>query len=167
MIYFGLIYPNDPVLRRDHTLFFYLTELPVDPKTGQKMEFETRRLQNGDTSFENYVEIEGMFLRICKYKPNTNAPIGPYTGAVLYARSLRIVPPPPEPEEGSKTEYILVVSGLATLLIGIILFAGYQSRKYGGGSMRSKVRELKQEREQSSLPLGDAPTGSGKTGSPD
>ncbi len=95
--------------------------------------FTTAKTRSGEEYFTDWVDVEGVFLRLYRYEgtiveADQRVPVN--TAPVLLVRNLRILPP----EAPAKTSYGFgwVVSGTALLLIVIILFGGWMTRRHGG-----------------------------------
>lgn len=133
------------------TTWFYLPDFPVDADTGKPFQFHTTREQGYDLTTD-WVEIEGMFLRVYEYE-GLNASGGPgrtIRAPVVFAKVIRRVTPPKSGARRHTFTYLVV--GIAVAVIGAVVFAGVLSRKRGRKSIRMAMFDLKREKGQVELP---------------
>ena len=144
------------------TVWIYLPEHPVDPATGQRIQFHTRRT-DGYELITDWVEADGIFLRVYEYEGN---PVGRSQGPriaapVVFARTLRLREAPPPRKPNLESAYL--IGGAAVVLIAIVLLAGILSRKYGRRSLRMSMYDVKKDRARAEgreiLPKGPPPLG--------
>lgn len=126
-VYLGVLVVRLPS-GENRSVFFYLPELPTDPKTGHPIVFKTRVLKGVEVMTE-YAEVEGMFLRLYTYEPQRmerpNAPLN--TAVMLFAKNLRLkTPPPPETAQG---EVFVIIAASAFLLMLCIVMIGIYSKR--------------------------------------
>lgn len=127
------------------TIAFYLAERPKDPATGKDMEFKTKRYQ-GNEIIEDWVEIEGMFLRVWEYEgqvqPDGRSPT--IKAPLIFAKNIRQKPPPEI--QSSRKDFVWLIVGISAVVIGIVIFAGIVSRKYSKRSIRMEMHEVRKEK---------------------
>lgn len=174
-VYFGVMQEY----RTNRTVSFYLPEIPLDPATGKPLAFTTRR-KGGEEFYEDWVEVEGIFLRRYIYPSRMEDPQGQpiyAKSALLFAKNLRLAPRPQYSDH--RAGFIIMVSGAAAVLVAIVLVAGIASRKYSSGDLRMKLLSLKRARKgkdpvaavppagtPSSTPPAEPPGGGGPTTPP-
>jgi hypothetical protein len=96
---------------------------------------------------EDWIEFEGLFLRRHDYLSQAEDEQGnPVQGhaAVLFAKDLRLSRPPGVRDW--KSWFTAGVAGATLVALAIALVAGIMSRRYGAGSLRSKMREIRRAR---------------------
>jgi hypothetical protein len=131
---------------KNRTLYFYMPEKPKDPATGQPIEFK-QHVYKGQTIFDDWVEIEGVFLRTYEYPGQKSVDDGkgdPLVRSLMFmVKNLRIVEKPKMTH--TRSGFIFVVSILAAITVTIVLVAGIMSRRYGSDSLRQKAFAIKRE----------------------
>jgi hypothetical protein len=132
---------------KNRTVYAYLPEKPKDPKTGQPIAFRTH-VWKGQTIYDDWVELEGAFLRTYDYPGQralpdmTEDPL--IRSVVLFGKNLRIVEKPRM--KHTREGFIVVISVLAAVVVAVVLVAGIMSRKYGDASLRMKMFALKRDK---------------------
>jgi hypothetical protein len=131
---------------KNRTIYFYLPEKPKDPVTGQPLEFK-QHLYKGQTLFDDWVEVEGVFLRTYEYAGQKAVDDGkgdPLVRSLVFmVKNLRIAEKPKMTH--TRAGFITIVSVLAAITVTIVLVAGIMSRRYGNDSLRQKAFALKRE----------------------
>ncbi|GEM_PF-3727890 len=126
------------------TVTFYLPERPLDDK-GEPLKFRTKNY-HGETLIEDWVEIEGMFLRIYEYEgqaerggrsPTIRAPL-------IFARTIRPTPLPTMSDP--KSEFLWIVVGATAVVIGLVIFAGIVTRRRDRKSLRMEMFDVRKEK---------------------
>jgi hypothetical protein len=149
-VYLGVLqeYP------KNRTVMFYLPELPKDAG-GKPVAFKTYK-KGGEEFYEDWVEVEGVFLRQYLYASQFEDDQGRSIlakAALLFAKNLRITPRPQMTD--TRTGFIWGVGILAVVVIVIVIVAGVMSRKYGSGSLRGRMRELRKRKPEFPKPSGE------------
>lgn len=126
------------------TVAFYLPEFPRDAE-GKDLKFKSKQYQ-GETILEDWVEIEGMFLRVLEYEGNAAGQAkGPTVKApLLFAKTIRQKPPPKMADP--KKDFAWLVLGVAVVVVGIVIFAGVVTRKRDRKSLRMEMAGIKLEK---------------------
>jgi hypothetical protein len=132
---------------KNRTVYFYLPEKPADPETGKPLEFRSH-LWRGQTLYDDWVEVEGVFLRNYDY-PGQRATAAQaedslVRSVMLMAKNIRIVEKPKI--KNTREGFIVVVSVIAAVLVTVVLVAGVMSRRYGGGSLRGKLLDARRQK---------------------
>lgn len=134
--------------RSNRTVYFYMPELPKDPATGKPVAFKGHAKK--PTQFlDDWVEVEGVFLRQYLYPSQYDDERGQTIeakAAVLFVKNLRIAPKPNYADP--RGAFVFIIGGLAVVIAGIVVVAGVMSRKYGSGSLRMKMFQLKKGKGQ-------------------
>jgi hypothetical protein len=143
-VYLGIMmeYPSN------RTVWFYMPEKPVDPATGQPIEFK-KYTRQGEEFYEDWVEVEGVVLRRYDYPSQYENDKQQTTWArsvVLFSKGARIAVKPQM--TNARTGFVAVVVVLAIVVVAVVLTAGIMTRKYGGGegSLRLAVVAAKREK---------------------
>lgn len=164
-VYFGVMQEY----KTNRTVCFYLPELPRDPATGKPLVFRTYR-KGGEEFYDDWVEVEGIFLRRYIYPSRMEGPQGQPVyakSALLFAKNIRLSPRPQYSDH--RTGFIVIVSLVASVIVAIVLVAGIASRKYGSGDLRMKLLSLRRARKGKEpvavAPPADAPPASPPTDS--
>lgn len=147
VVYLGILQEY----RSNRTVWFYLPEKPKDA-AGKPIEFKTYK-KRGEEFFEDWVEVDGVFLRQYMYPSQFDDEKGNTVygrAAVLFAKNIRITPKPEAKGWGAGLYVSLGV--IAAVLITIVLVAGIMSKKYGDGSLRLKMWHLKKGQGKVDLP---------------
>ncbi len=130
----------------NRTVCFYMPERPLDPATGKPVAFNTDRKQSGEF-ITDWVEVEGIFLRQYDY-PSQNVDAKGQTvharAAALFVKTLRIANKPEFSDP--RGPFVFIVGGLGVLIAAIVVVAGVMARKYGAGTMRAKMREVRRQK---------------------
>jgi hypothetical protein len=139
VVYLGILqeYP------KNRTVYFYMAELPKDPKTGEPIKFQSHPWK-GQTIYDDWVEVEGVFLRTYDYpgqKLSEQDPDPLTKSAVLFVKNLRLAHKPQYADH--RAGFIFGVSALAAVVVAIVIVAGVMTRKYNTGSLRMKLFALK------------------------
>lgn len=131
----------------DKTAWFYLPEMPLDPATGKPLQFHTKRIE-GHEVIVDWVEVEGLFLRNYEYEGQAvGRPQGPrITAPVIFGRGVRLRTAPPARKPSLDSGYL--IGGAAVVIIGLVIFAGILTRRYGNRSIRLKMHDVRRERAQ-------------------
>ena len=128
---------------KNRTVYFYISDLPKDPKTGQPIQFSTYH-KRGQEYYDDWAEIEGVFLRRYDYPSQYQTDKGEEVyakSAVIFAKNLRLVPKPEM--KNVRAGFIVIIAIVSVVLVVVVLVAGFMSRKYGSGDLRGKMRELR------------------------
>jgi len=138
-VYLGILqeYP------KNRTVYFYMAEKPRDPKTGEPIEFKSH-LWKGQTIFDDWVEVEGVFLRTYDYpgqKLSEQDPDPLTKSVVLFVKNLKVSHKPQYADH--RAGFIFGVAALAVVVVAIVIVAGIMTRKYNTGSLRMKLFSLK------------------------
>jgi hypothetical protein len=132
---------------KNRTVYAYLPEKPKDPRTGQPIAFRTH-VWKGQTIYDDWVELEGAFLRTYDYPGQRALPEMSedplIRSVVLFGKNLRIVEKPRM--KHTREGFIVVVSVLAAVVVAVVLVAGIMSRKYGDASLRMKMFAVKRDK---------------------
>ncbi len=131
---------------KNRTVYFYLPELPKDPKTGNPVRFESYQ-KRGQEFYSDWVEVEGVFLRRYDYPSQYQTEKGEEIqarSAVLFAKNLRIVSKPEM--KNTRAGFVVVVAVVSVVLVAIVLVAGIMTRKYGGTDLRIQMHKLRKEK---------------------
>jgi flagellar basal body-associated protein FliL len=141
-IYLGVLqeYP------KNRTIYFYLPELPKDPKTGQPITFTTYK-KRGQEYYNDWAEIEGVFLRRYDYPSQYQTDKGEEVyakSAVLFVKNLRLVPKPEM--KNVRAGFVVIIVIVCVLLVIVVLVAGFMTRKYGSGDLRGKMYAIRKEK---------------------
>jgi hypothetical protein len=130
--------------KTNRTVAFYLADLPVDPATGQRLQFSTKQERSGNLYYRDWVEVEGVFLRRYDYVSQKTDDQGRPVLArstLLFGRNLKLASSPKI--SNSRTGYVVGVSITAAMLVVIVLVAGIMTRRYGKGSLKERMKALK------------------------
>lgn len=152
-VYFGVMQEY----KTNRTVCFYLPELPRDPATGKPLAFRTYR-KGGEEFYEDWVEVEGIFLRRYIYPSRMEDSQGQplyAKSALLFAKNIRLSPRPQYSDH--RAGFIVMVSLGAAVIVAIVLVAGIASRKYGSGDLRMKLLALKRAKKETPPPVAVAP----------
>lgn len=156
-VYLGILqeYPTN------RTVYFYLPEKPMDPATGKPVVFRSYR-KRGDEFVEDWVEVEGIFLRQYVYPSQLEDDKGNAyyaRAAALFAKNLRLAKKPEFSDP--RGSFIFIVGGLALVLAVTVVVGGVLTRRYSSGSLRVKLAQLKRQKDSpgkaSPLPAGGTP----------
>lgn len=115
---------------KNRTIYSYLTDLPKDPATGKPLAFKTHPWE-GRTIYDDWVEVDGVFLRTFDYpgqKATEAQQRDPWVKSVmLLAKNLRIVE---KPRLRNAREGLMAVSIVgAAIVLTIVLVAAVMSRR--------------------------------------
>ncbi len=132
---------------KNRTVYFYLPEKPKDPATGKPLEFKTH-VWKGQTIYDDWVEIEGVFLRTFDYagQKATEDQQGDtlVKSLMLMVKNLRIVEKPKM--KNTREGFITVISVGAAIVVAIVLVAGIMSKRYGNSSIRMKIFAVRRDK---------------------
>ncbi len=93
----------------------------------------------GETFTRSRVEIEGVFLRLYRYEGKGAGPI--QTAPVLFAKTLRVLPKPPE--NRSMHPLAIVFAAFGCVLTLILITAWIRSRKHAAASLRQQMLAIR------------------------
>jgi hypothetical protein len=138
-VYLGVMqeYPSN------RTVYFYMPEKPKDPVTGAPVEFKVDRVK-GHEFIQNWVEVEGVFLRTYVYPSqyeNEQGKTAYARSSVLFVKNLKLSRKPEMADP--RGSFVFLVGGLAVAIAAIIVVAGVMTRKYNSGSLRMKMFVLR------------------------
>jgi hypothetical protein len=149
----------------NRTVYFYLPEKPVDPATGKPVVFRSYR-KRGDEFVEDWVEVEGIFLRQYVYPSQLEDDKGNAyyaRAAAIFGKNLRLAKKPEFSDP--RGSFVFIVGGLALVLAVTVVVGGVLSRKYSSGSLRMKLAQLRRHKEPAGAPVA-APAGGPAPGTP-
>jgi len=144
--------------KSNRTVWFYLPEKPKDA-AGKPVEFKTYR-KGGEEFYDDWIEVEGVFLRQYIYPSQFEDDKGNTIharAAILFAKNLRLTRKPEVKDW--RGWFYGGVAAIAIIAITIVLVAGIMSRKYGDGSLRMKIWHLKKDQGKLHLPPKTGGTG--------
>ena len=136
----------------ERTVLFYIPKLPVDPETGERVEFD-QYVKRGQRFYRDWVEIEGIYLRQYDYPSQGKSERGEVwaRSAMIFAKTLRIVVKPTNMAD-PRGPFLLIVLGIGVVLAAVIVVVGVVSRKHSSGSMRLRMVQVRKEKGKELFP---------------
>lgn len=134
---------------------FFLTQRPEG-------DFRVQRNSRGEVYYSDWVELEGVFLRLYRYegtveRSDLQVPVN--IAPVLLVKNLRILPTPKQ--TATPKGYIAIIGTVGAIVAVLVVILGIVIRRRDSASMRMEVLKGKREKlaaaGKSILPQGSGP----------
>ncbi len=134
------------------TVAFYLGEHPVNALTGEPMIFHTQQYQ-GQELMRDWVQIEGMFLRVWEYEGEPFPSGAPrwIPAPELFVKNIQPTIAP-RGKDNSQTNLVILIGSVFGGIVVVVLFGGWMAGKYNKGNLRMRMLEVKRKQNRPVFP---------------